>query len=116
MQVDMVSNITFVDGTGKAHTVPRDGLEGRGLAGGLGMLGVITEVTLRLQPGLGKTRVWAIGPKSDDGIEQEMRNLIVSGCAAADVTTRETLLLDSTAVSDGQAQPQCYGSGRQLSL
>jgi FAD/FMN-containing dehydrogenase len=48
-QADFVTSITFVDGKGDIHTVDRDCFEGRGLLGGLGMLGVITEVTLKLQ-------------------------------------------------------------------
>jgi hypothetical protein len=58
LQADIVKMITFVDGTGQVTTVNRESLVGRGLAGGLGMLGVITEITLQLQPGLGKTRSW----------------------------------------------------------
>jgi hypothetical protein len=48
-QADFVTFVTFVDGRGDIHTVDRDCFEGRGLLGGLGMLGVITEVTLKLQ-------------------------------------------------------------------
>lgn len=49
LQADFVTSVTFVDGKGVIYTVDRDSTEGRGLMGGLGMLGVITEVTLKLQ-------------------------------------------------------------------
>jgi len=78
VQADMVTHITFVDGTGRIHTVDRYCLEGRGLSGGLGMLGIITEVTLKLQEGLQKTKLWAIGPQADTNIEQELKDMIVS--------------------------------------
>lgn len=78
-QADMVTHITFVDGRGEIHTVDRHCLEGRGLTGGLGLLGVITEVTIRVRQGLLKTHLWAVGPKNDTNIEQELTDLIVSG-------------------------------------
>lgn len=74
----MVTHITFVDGRGEVHTVDRHCLEGRGLTGGLGMLGVISEVTIRVRQGLLKTHLWAVGPKQDTNIEQELTDLIVS--------------------------------------
>jgi FAD/FMN-containing dehydrogenase len=77
VQADIVRKITFVDGTGKVTTVDRASLVGRGLAGGLGMLGVMTEITLQLQPGLGKTRSWSTGAKSDANIAQELNALWV---------------------------------------
>lgn len=80
-QADIVTSITFVDGCGRINTVDRNSLVGRGLAGGVGMLGIITEVTLQLKPGLSKAKVFAIGPKPDADIAQEFKNLIVSGCS-----------------------------------
>lgn len=74
----MVTHITFVDGRGEVHTVDRHCLEGRGLTGGLGMLDVISEVTIRVRQGLLKTHLWAVGPKQDTNIEQELTDLIVS--------------------------------------
>lgn len=78
----MVTHITFVDGRGKIHTVDRYCLEGRGLAGGLGMLGIITEVTVKLQDGLQKAKLWAVGPKLDTNIVEELTDMIVSGTIA----------------------------------
>jgi FAD/FMN-containing dehydrogenase len=77
-QADIVTSITFVDGRGQVRTVSRNGAIGRALSGGLGMLGIITEVTLRLQPGLSKTRTWAIGPQPDTAVATELPSLIVS--------------------------------------
>jgi FAD/FMN-containing dehydrogenase len=73
-----------VDGTGKIHKVNRFSKVGRGLAGGLGMLGVMTEITLQLQPGLGKTRSWGTGARSDANMAAELNELWVSdGCCSA---------------------------------
>lgn len=81
-QADIVTHIKFVDGTGKIRQTARSSNIGRGLAGGLGMLGVITEVTLQLQPGLGKTRSWGTGIRSDANMAAELLGLWVSaGCS-----------------------------------
>jgi FAD/FMN-containing dehydrogenase len=73
----MVRAITFVDGTGNI-TVTRNSNVGRGLAGGLGVLGVITEVTVQLKPGIGKVRSGSTGAKSDANFAQELMQLWVS--------------------------------------
>jgi FAD/FMN-containing dehydrogenase len=80
MQADIVKAITFVDGTGNITRVNRNNRVGRGLAGGLGMLGVMTEITLQLQPGLGKTRSWGTGARSDTNMAQEVLDLWVRDC------------------------------------
>lgn len=72
----MVTAITFVDAKGSVRTVARSSAIGRALSGGLGTLGIITEVTLRLQKGLRTTRTFAIGPKPDTGIAAELRSMI----------------------------------------
>jgi hypothetical protein len=41
------------------------------------MLGVITEVTLQLQPGLGRMRSWSTGVRSDANLAQELLQLWV---------------------------------------
>lgn len=46
---DIILSMQWVDGTGKVHTSARDSPEGRAICGGLGVLGVITELTLQLQ-------------------------------------------------------------------
>jgi FAD/FMN-containing dehydrogenase len=78
LQADIVTAIMFVDGTGTTHRVPRSSRVGRGLAGGLGLLGVITEVSLQLRPGLGRMRSWSTGPRSDANMAQELLQLWVS--------------------------------------
>lgn len=78
LQADIVRAITFVDGTGNITRVSRNSNVGRGLVGGLGMLGVITEVTLQLKPGSGKTRSWSPGLRSDANFAQELLQLWVS--------------------------------------
>lgn len=75
-QADMVTAITFVDGKGLVRTVARSSDIGRALSGGLGTLGIITEVTLRLQKGLRTTQTFAIGPKPDTGIAAELCSMI----------------------------------------
>ncbi|KAF8071287.1 CHX17 [Scenedesmus sp. PABB004] len=45
---DVVTEITFVDGLGQVHTVPRASDAGRGLCSGLGLLGIVTELKLQL--------------------------------------------------------------------
>ncbi|KAF6256372.1 hypothetical protein COO60DRAFT_1640790 [Scenedesmus sp. NREL 46B-D3] len=72
---DIVKVITFVDGTGEINRVNRNSAVGRGLSGGLGMLGVMTEIVLQLQPGLGKTRSWSTGARSDANMAQELNDL-----------------------------------------
>jgi hypothetical protein len=53
LQCDIVTEITFVDGLGNVHVVPRHSAAGRGLCSGLGLLGIITE--LKLQMGVSKS-------------------------------------------------------------
>jgi hypothetical protein len=48
VQCDIVTEITFVDGQGVVHVVPRHSAAGRGLCSGLGLLGIITELTLQM--------------------------------------------------------------------
>ena len=49
-KADAVIDITFVDSDGGVHTVTRGSLQGRAIVGGLGLLGVVTELTLQLTP------------------------------------------------------------------
>jgi hypothetical protein len=86
LQADIVSIITFVDGAGTIRRVVRNSRVGRGLAGGLGMLGVITEITLQLTPGLGRMRSWSPGARSDANMAQELLQLWV-GAAGLDCTS-----------------------------
>ena len=51
-QCDNVAEMTFVDGTGQVHVVTRNSKEGRGLCSGIGLLGIITEVKLKLKVSL----------------------------------------------------------------
>jgi FAD/FMN-containing dehydrogenase len=78
LQADVVKIITFVDGTGNITRASRNSNVGRGLVGGVGMLGVITEVTLQLKPGLSKMRSWGTGVRSDANFAQELLQLWVS--------------------------------------
>jgi FAD/FMN-containing dehydrogenase len=77
-QADIVRGITFVDGTGNVTRVSRNSHVGRGLVGGVGMLGVITEITVQLRPGIGKTKIWGTGVKSDANFAQDLLQLWVS--------------------------------------
>ncbi|WIA43108.1 hypothetical protein OEZ86_009627 [Tetradesmus obliquus] len=46
---DIVTNIQWVDGKGEVHSSDRSSPEGRAICGGLGVTGVVTQVTLQLQ-------------------------------------------------------------------
>jgi FAD/FMN-containing dehydrogenase len=48
--VDIVVSLTWVNAKGEVRTSSRYSREGRALVGGAGLLGVITEVTLQLEP------------------------------------------------------------------
>jgi hypothetical protein len=41
--------------------------------------GIITEVTLKLQPGLLKTKLWGTDPVPDTNIADKLIDMIVSG-------------------------------------
>lgn len=43
-------SFTWVDSSGNVHVSARDSAEGRGLAGGVGLIGIITEVELQMTP------------------------------------------------------------------
>jgi FAD/FMN-containing dehydrogenase len=45
-----VLDLTWVNAKGEEHTSSRYSDEGRALVGGVGLLGIITEVTLQLEP------------------------------------------------------------------
>lgn len=47
-----MTELQWVDVNGTIHTSPRDSPEARAILGGLGLVGIITEVELQLGPGL----------------------------------------------------------------
>jgi hypothetical protein len=47
----MVKDITWVDGTGAVHVSKRHSDVGHGLCSGLGLMGVMTELTVQLEVG-----------------------------------------------------------------
>lgn len=49
-QCDYLIDITWVDANGTVHISDRRSDEGRAICGGIGLLGVITELTLQLTP------------------------------------------------------------------
>jgi hypothetical protein len=70
-----------VDGTGSIHTSPRDSPEGRAICGGLGLIGVITELTIGMWP---VTHLHVVGTHdvNDDELAGDIRKIIkVQSCA-----------------------------------
>jgi hypothetical protein len=49
-QADLVLEVSWVDGSGTPRTSKRASLEARGLAGGVGAFGVVTELLLQVGP------------------------------------------------------------------
>lgn len=48
MQADTVVEIVWVDGKGEVHTSARDSPEGRAFCGGLGLIGIMTELVIQM--------------------------------------------------------------------
>lgn len=49
-QGDIALEFTWVDASGTVRTSARDSPEGKGLAGGVGLIGIITEIKLQMTP------------------------------------------------------------------
>jgi FAD/FMN-containing dehydrogenase len=50
LQCDIILDFTWVDGHGKIHVTPRATEEGLAICSGMGILGIITEVTFQFTP------------------------------------------------------------------
>lgn len=56
--------------SGTIHRSPHDSDEGRAIAGGMGLLGIVTEVTLKMEP-LSKTAALTLTAKSDNEMARD---------------------------------------------
>jgi FAD/FMN-containing dehydrogenase len=84
---DIVTIIQWVDGKGEVHTSERSSPEGKAICGGLGVTGVVTQVTLQLSEAgkvLVRTRAHAADTKLMDDIEamQQVRGEAAATAAA----------------------------------
>jgi FAD/FMN-containing dehydrogenase len=91
---DIVSNIQWVDGKGEVHTSARSSPEGRAICGGLGVTGVVTQVTLQLKEAgkvLVRTRSHVADDKLIDDIEamQQVRGEAAMEAAALAAAVEE---------------------------
>jgi FAD/FMN-containing dehydrogenase len=85
---DIVTNIRWVDGKGEVHTSERSSPEGKAICGGLGVTGVVTQVTLQLKETgkvLVRTRAHVADSKLMDDIEamQKVRGEAATAAAAS---------------------------------
>lgn len=75
LQCDWVLNITWVDAKGEIHTAQQGSDEARGLCGGIGLLGVITELSLQLtEPTNTRLSTWYI--KDDANIADDVDKML----------------------------------------
>lgn len=80
-QGDIALEFTWVDASGTVHTSSRQSAEGRGLAGGLGLIGIITEVKLQMTPP-SSTKVASINALHDANIGTDVLQLVHVRCGA----------------------------------
>lgn len=78
---DVLLSITWVDGRGVVHRSDRHSDEGRAICGGLGLTGVVTELTLQLSPP-GKVRVATTAHVPDAHLAADVRAMLASGASA----------------------------------
>lgn len=68
-------NMTWVNAHGEVVRSPRDSPEGRAIVGSLGLLGVVTEMTLQLSPA-SNTRFDTVWKKSDSDIASDILGML----------------------------------------
>jgi FAD/FMN-containing dehydrogenase len=68
-------SVTWVDASGAVVRSTRDSPEGRAIVGSLGLLGVVTEVTLQLTPA-SNTRFDTVWKKSDASIATDILEML----------------------------------------
>lgn len=86
LQADLVVDIIWVDGKGDVHISKRNSDEGRALCGGVGVLGIITELVLQLQP-LSHTKVETWGTVSDGNLAADIQTMLKVGTAVTCLCT-----------------------------
>jgi len=72
---DLLQDLTWVDARGETRHSARDSVEGRAIVGGLGLLGVLTEVTLLLGPP-SNTRFSTVWKKDDGSIAADIFEML----------------------------------------
>lgn len=77
-QGDITLEFTWVDASGNVHVSDRYSPEGKGLAGGVGLIGIITEVKLQMTPP-SNTKAVSINLLPDHNIGQEVQNYVKVG-------------------------------------
>lgn len=68
-------NFTWVNSQGEVITSQRDSPEGRAVVGGLGLVGIVTEMSLQLAPA-SHTRFDTVWKRPDTNIAQEILDLL----------------------------------------
>lgn len=74
-QGDITLEFTWVDASGNVHVNDRHSPEGKGLAGGVGLIGIITEIKLQMTPP-SNTKAVSINLLPDHNIGQEVLNYV----------------------------------------
>jgi FAD/FMN-containing dehydrogenase len=83
LQCDVLLNITMIDGKGQVHQLKRISPEGLAVCAGMGLLGIVTEMTIQLTPTTHTkliTRYLANDTNLVDDIEK-MLKVCVQGCS-----------------------------------
>lgn len=75
LQGDITLEFTWIDASGAVHTSDRYSAEGKALAGGVGLIGIITEIKLQMTPP-SNTKVISKNLLSDANIGQDVLNLV----------------------------------------
>lgn len=77
-QGDIALEFTWVDASGDVHVSGRHSAEGKGLAGGVGLIGIITEIKLQLTP-LSYTKAISKNLLPDHNIAEDVKNFVKVG-------------------------------------
>jgi hypothetical protein len=96
---DIVLQITWVDGSGTIRRSPRDSEAGRAICGGLGLMGIITELQMQLLPFPSKVLAISKTALSDAALTTDINKWLRVSCFCCLVFQCTLPCLQMTALS-----------------
>lgn len=75
MQGDITLEFTWIDASGTVRTSDRHSPEGKGLAGGVGLIGIISEVKLQMTPP-SNTKVISVNLLPDARLGEDVKEFL----------------------------------------
>ncbi|GBF95589.1 FAD FMN-containing dehydrogenase [Raphidocelis subcapitata] len=112
---DILKEITWVDATGTTRTSARDSPEGRALAGGLGLLGIVSELTLQLAPP-SNTRFETVWQSGDEDIASDILELVARSPRALVVWRPDMHKYTAVLLSEVPASEPTTGATQTIEL